>query len=262
MRTVGILIVTGVIIGFLTLTNHQEGVRSPLDTLTFSNTAEWDEYALRYANASTRYPEEMFYGISIPPPPKNSSMEVKEEIELLKSYRELRTPEHVKAFIEQDHPSKIYFGKHTIAEYTDIREFPATALLLGDSYHDALVIEMRQKKYYDRVRPSVLDPTLDTTVPVHGHPAYPSYRAVEMYFIAYVLSELAPQNRAEFIAHAEEIAKNCQIAGLQYPSDTEAGILLAQQLFDIFMENETFQELLVEAKDEWVLKGLAVPTTS
>lgn len=227
------------------------------DALTFSNTMEWSPYYFAYANSPTRYPDEVYKDIALPPPPKNSSREVKEEMRALKSYRELRTPEQLEEFEKEGRKETSEFGGYTFGDYNDEKLFPATAELLRDSFYDVEVLEMRQKKLFDRVRPSHLDTSFDTMRPVHGHPAYPSYRSAEMHFIAHVFSELAPERREEFFARAYEIAFRCQIAGLQYPSDTEAGKLLAKQIFEALMENEHFRTLLAEAREEWLSKGLA-----
>ena len=227
------------------------------DTLTFSNTMEWSPYYLAYANSPTRYSDEVYKDIILPPPPKNSSRQVKEEMRTLKSYRELRSPEQLEEFEKEGEKETLEFGGYTFGDYNNEKLFPATARLLRDSFYDVEVLEMRQKKLFDRVRPSFLDPSFDTMRPVHGHPAYPSYRSAEMHFIAHVFSELAPERREEFFARAQEVAFRCQIAGLQYPSDTEGGKLLAKQIFDALMKNEKFRALIAEARKEWLAKGLA-----
>lgn len=226
------------------------------DGLRFSNTSVWSPYYLSFAEGVTRYPAELFIDITLPPPPENSSAQVREEIATLKSFKYLRTLKELEDFTAEGDRKTLYFGGYTLAQYTDPKFFPATAALIIDSFHDTEVIEMQQKKIFDRVRPSVLDPSLDTMVQVHGHPAYPSYRSTEMHFLAYVFSELAPLRREEFITRAYAIAFNCQIAGLQYPSDTAAGVVLAKQIFSSFMKSDKFNSLLEAARKEWIEKGL------
>jgi acid phosphatase (class A) len=133
----------------------------------------------------------------------------------------------------------------------DATQFPATALLLKDSMHDLDVILLREKRKFNRVRPNALDPALDVAIAVPGHPAYPSGHSTEVHFLAYVFGELAPARKEEFLARADQVAKNREIAGLHYPSDTHAGVLLAQQLFAAMLENQKFQKLLTMAREEW-----------
>ncbi|MFM2330970.1 MAG: hypothetical protein RLZZ26_477 [Candidatus Parcubacteria bacterium] len=232
------------------------------DALTFSNTMTWDPQLLAISNQSTIYPEELFSNISLPPPPKNSSPETARELALLHSYRTLRSPQEVENIKNEVDGSVINFGGYTLATYEDPAQFPATAALLSDSYNDIGVIVMREKKLFDRVRASALDTTLDTVIPVPGHPSYPSGHSTQMHFIAYVFSELAPARRDEFIARADQIAKNREVAGLHYPSDTAAGILLAQQFFSDIMKSPKFETLLAAAKREWATRGLTASTSS
>ena len=67
-----------------------------------------------------------------------------------------------------------------------------------------------------------------------------------------MLSELDPKNRAVYLQAAKRIARNREIAGLHYPSDSKAGVILAGQLFKKLMKNPDFAERLKIAKTEWV----------
>ncbi len=221
------------------------------DVLAFSNTGAWEPQLLELSEEPTCYPAELFANISLPPPPKNSSSEVRAELSTLMSYRDLRTPQEIKDILAERELSTLEFGGHMVTDYADKKKFPATALLLEDSFHDVTVLTLQQKKKFDRVRPSALDPDLTTAIVVPGHPAYPSGHSTQMHFLAYVLGELAPARKDEFIARADQVARNREIAGLHYPSDTRAGVLLAQQLFSIMMENPRFKKLLAAAKTEW-----------
>jgi len=240
------LVVLG--LGYFLISAPQEASRK--DALLFSNTGTWDDGLLAISDQETRYPKEIFASIILTPPPINSSAEAFTEITVLKSYRDLRSAEKIEDIVSENEPETLYVGKYSLVEYTD-GTFPATAQLLKDSYQDVTVITLREKKLFDRVRPSILDATIDTVVPVPGHPAYPSGHSTQQHFVAYVLSELDPLHSADYISRADEIAKNREIAGLHYQSDTRAGVELAKQFFDIMMQNEKFQTLLAAAKVEW-----------
>lgn len=229
----------------------QEAARK--DALTFTNTATWEPNHLAVAKKQTRYPQELFASISLPPPPKNSSPETAKELSALHTYQNQRTPREVQDIVTEVRTKETYFAGHSIKEYMDRTQFPATAALLADSIHDLEVIEMQQKEKFDRIRPSFLDTTLTPVIVVPEFPAYPSYHATETHFFAYVFAELAPSRRDEFLARAQQIALNREIAGVHYPSDSAAGVLLAQQFFDIMMKNEKFETLLAAAKAEWAM---------
>jgi hypothetical protein len=224
------------------------------DTLTFSNTAAWDPEHLAVSLETTRYPATLFEYISLPPPRRNSSSEVARELATLHTYQTMRSAKDVQNIVTEVITRNIPFGGPTIHDYLDQKKFPATAALLTDSIHDLQVIEMQQKKKFDRVRPSLLDRSLEPVIVVPTFPAYPSYHSAEMHFYALILSELAPARTEEFLARADQIAKNREIAGVHYPSDSQVGVLLAQQFFNALLQDAKFQTLLASAKKEWATR--------
>lgn len=123
------------------------------------------------------------------------------------------------------------------------------------TYRELEVVCFVFKQRFDRVRPSVLAEKygfqLGTVVKIPGHPAYPSGHATGAFTIAYILQELDPQNTETYRQDALRIAKNREIGGLHYPSDTEAGRLLARQIADSLLGDKAYQDLLKSARTEW-----------
>ncbi len=248
-------VVAFVLFGFLGILYLQIEPSQPTysDSLTFSNTASWDKDYFALLNEKTHYPEELFTTIQLPPPPRNSSAETAKELQTLLSYRDLRSTEEIRDIRLEANNDTVYIAGYTLLDYRGGKKFPATAALLKDSFQDLEALLMRYKQRFDRVRPSVLEPSLETVIEIPGHPAYPSGHSTQAHFIAYLFGELAPSRKTEFIARADQIALNRVIAGLHYPSDSAAGVLLAQQYFDILMRNEEFLTLLAAAKQEWAM---------
>lgn len=247
-------IIAVILLCFFTFTYMSTSTVKQIDNieqLTFSNTAEWDEYYVALRNERTRYPESLFKDIVLSKPHQNDSAETLFELALLHSATNDRTPATLDEINAEQKLETTMIGNISVASYMNSQRFPYTYELLKDSFHDITVLMLRQKNEFDRVRPSELDNTLTVAIPIPGHPAYPSGHSTQMHYLAYVLSELAPGRREAFIAKARQIAKNREIAGLHYPSDSAAGVILAQQFFDIMMQNERFQTLLAAAKEEW-----------
>lgn len=96
------------------------------------------------------------------------------------------------------------------------------------------------KKYFNRVRPSILadkmkesgliDRSLTTTIKVPGHPAYPSGHATQSSYVSDLLSYYDPVNRKIYKDSAIEISENRELAGVHYHSDTVAGYKLGEYL--------------------------------
>lgn len=114
------------------------------------------------------------------------------------------------------------------------------------------------KKRFMRGRPAKEEGCVDGMFPpphpYHpGHPAYPSGHATMAHAAALVLQEvdstLDPQKLDEA---ASDIAQRREIAGLHYPSDSEAGRRLAHWLVDQLKQSSEFVQLMKLARDELI----------
>jgi hypothetical protein len=112
-------------------------------------------------------------------------------------------------------------------------------------------------KYKPRPRPSQVCPALLPPVPVPGHPSYPSGHATEAHLIEGVLNAVLkgkPQETAlkyDLAALANRIARNREIAGLHYHSDSRAGKKLAKDILPYLQSIDTYTNNIDKARDEW-----------
>jgi membrane-associated phospholipid phosphatase len=100
--------------------------------------------------------------------------------------------------------------------------------LLNVAVYDATVAAWDAKYTYNRPRPSQVDSALTTLLDVPNSPSYPSERAVVAGAASTILSYLFPDHADSFAAKAEEAAQSQLWAGVQYPSDVEAGMALGR----------------------------------
>ena len=100
--------------------------------------------------------------------------------------------------------------------------------LLNVAIYDAMVAAWDAKYTYHRLRPSQVDGTLTTLLDVPDSPSYPSEHAVAAGAASTILTYLFPDNAALFAEKAEEAARSRLVAGVQYPSDVEAGLALGR----------------------------------
>src|SRR5262249_29374590 len=85
--------------------------------------------------------------------------------------------------------------------------------------YDATIAGRESKYFYNRARPSELDPKLPTAVDVPHSPSYPSEHAAAAGAAAAVLAAMLPAEAASFQALSEQAAMSRVLAGVQYPSD-------------------------------------------
>jgi hypothetical protein len=114
-----------------------------------------------------------------------------------------------------------------------------------------------------RPRPSQLLPALMPPVPLPGHPAFPSGHATQSRLMAQCITAVMECAKRDLTtgyaaaldlsmrALARRIARNREIAGLHYPSDSVAGRRLALIVFRELWRINRFQEVIGAAADEW-----------
>jgi membrane-associated phospholipid phosphatase len=107
---------------------------------------------------------------------------------------------------------------------------------LNTAMHDATVATWDTKYAYNRPRPTELDPSLagDTAAP--RSPSYPSEHAAVAGAASEMLAFFFPKEAEAYRAMAEEAARSRVIAGVQYPSDSAAGLELGRKVAALAIE--------------------------
>jgi membrane-associated phospholipid phosphatase len=159
-----------------------------------------------------------------------------------------------------------------------------TAALIDVALRIGQFQAMHYKWHYQRERPSQLLPTLLPPIDPPGHASFPSGHATESYLIAHFLTEVMPRAaggssgppgqppqqppptqpspaaasldpRSPLARMAQRIARNREVLGLHYPSDSEAGRVLAEKTFAIIANlinrPSLIGSMVADAKDEW-----------
>jgi hypothetical protein len=92
-------------------------------------------------------------------------------------------------------------------------------------------------------------------IEVPGHASYPSGHSTQSHLVALILGEVMPQPPAgqpnPLGLLAERIARNREVMGLHYPSDSRAGAKLAKESFLLLRECKTLRAMIREARGEW-----------
>ena len=122
----------------------------------------------------------------------------------------------------------------------------------------AHVVVMHQKKLFNRARPYQIRPSVQPMF-CPGHPSYPSGHSTVAHASAFCLLEIIGTTakndlarRGAVMQFALRVARNREIAGVHYPSDTEAGAMLARTVLDALLARDRrFQNLLTQARNEW-----------
>ncbi|MBI5263442.1 MAG: phosphatase PAP2 family protein [Bradyrhizobium sp.] len=101
--------------------------------------------------------------------------------------------------------------------------------LIHAAIHDAVVSALANKKSYARERPFAVDPQIAAVVPVADSGSYPSDFGAAAGAASEVLAYLFPADADRIRKLGMEAAQSRVIAGVEYPSDVEAGLDLGRQ---------------------------------
>ena len=96
--------------------------------------------------------------------------------------------------------------------------------------YDATIAAWESKYFYNRARPSELDHNLPTAVDVPESPSYPSEHSAAAWAAAEVLAAFLPSEAQSFRDLAEQAGRSRVLAGVQYPSDVDAGADLGRKV--------------------------------
>jgi hypothetical protein len=139
--------------------------------------------------------------------------------------------------------------------------YPATDRLLRIANFIAGFCAMYYKGKYERPRPSMVCPALLSAIDVPGHASFPSGHSTQAHLIALCMKDVLAGKGAyapildDLTALAGRIARNREIAGLHYKSDTEAGIKLATHIHALLTPLQTagswYQTAFDAATGEW-----------
>jgi len=257
MKWLSVWMVLGVAVAPADELKHLSGAGQDedLDRASFTSTAAWGKEFKEWTRKRTRFlPKDWKTSFQLAEPPRNTSIRTKAELEYLRGVVNERAK--AQSAIESEILiTNFRFGKHRYEELITLPKFKETGKLLKAAYLDIAVAIFVFKERFDRIRPSVLatklDLALDPTIEIPPHPAYPSGHATGAYGLAYLLQEVDPANADGYLKDAGRIGRNREVAGVHYPSDTEAGRLLARQIVDALLSNPAFVRQLEAARAEW-----------
>lgn len=227
---------------------------SQLEALRFSD-SEWNDGSRAYLAIKPHYLTDWQSHITLPPPPANTSMRTRAELDYMLELQKERTSQDIEIIKKEADFGPFYIGRWLGPEFNE-KNLPITAQFLRNSADDFVFILFSIKKHYARARPHVLDPRIKPCIEVPAWPAYPSGHATDAFAFAYILSELRPDQAIRFRADALRIAMGRETAGLHFTSDTGNGIILARSIVDQFMTTPAFLSELEKVRAEWKTKGL------
>ena len=172
------------------------------------------------------------------------------ELHRLRCLKDEERPTHVGDIIREQDGAALVRYWYELLDINSVTH-PRTAELLYATMYLAGSVATFFKDRFHRARPVTLAPDLAPPIPTPRLPAYPGGHATQIYLMALTLVHLHPNREKEILQCAEQVARNREVAGVNYPSDTEAGRKLAQDILHLLTsECELFRATLKEAAAE------------
>jgi hypothetical protein len=151
--------------------------------------------------------------------------------------------------IQQDQNFQLYWLQAMMMSQSS---HPATFLLLKIAARVGEIVMIHYKHKYRRPRPSQICPAMLPLLEVPGHASFPSGHSLLAHLTSNCLVGLASWAEPTLTALANRVARNRELAGLHYESDSIAGCQLARVLYDRLLPNcEMFAVTQKKAAEEW-----------
>jgi len=157
-----------------------------------------------------------------------------EDLLKLQTYEVLRA-ERFAEILDQDARLNVYFAQALMLSPT---AHPHTLRVIEMTYQIGLMIAVHFKDKWNRARPQQVCPAIMPIIPGPAHPAYPSGHSTQSHLIANALSLVAPRVGPLLKKLAERIAKNREIAGVHFASDSAEGERLAAQAMTLLTDRK------------------------
>lgn len=218
-----------------------------------------------------------FDGIALlPPPPAAESVLQKQDLDAVLAAQKARTP----ALIKRAQTDRDFFGFATVLgpKFT-ADNIPVAAAFIRKVTAETGAMADRVKDCWQRPRPFIVSRDvqpadnagqnmmtqpgmmMSNTAP-HGAGApckpaeqtplasysYPSNAASAAMAAAILLADMVPEKRAALFARAWEFGENRVILGVHFPTDIEAGRMIASAMIAVMMQNPDFKADLAAAR--------------
>lgn len=194
-------------------------------------------------------------------PPANSSNQTKAELELLVELQQVRSKFQKNEALRMH--DIVYFPipgmnktEDLFFQFTKIfgpnfnpENFPATEKLLNNIMKEMRVAEFTAKNHFLRPRPRQLEKRLKPLKKMSSS-SFVSGHTLWAYMQAYLIGELIPDKRDDFLELAYDIGYSREALGVHYPSDEEASRKLAHKLLSKMWVKPNFTNDFYDAQKE------------
>ena len=189
------------------------------------------------------------------PPP--TGLEAEEDMRSVERWQERRSAAMAARTVVDSEQSVFVLGDVLGPRFT-ANNFPKARAFFAAVYKTESHLNKQGKERWARLRPPGQNPEIKPVSRFANQGSYPSGHATFGWLTGIVLADMIPERRDEIMARAREFGLNRVIGGAHFPSDIEAGRILAAICAVEMGNNPAFLADFAEAKRE-VRAGLGLP---
>jgi acid phosphatase (class A) len=185
----------------------------------------------------------------LPAPPEPDSLADLADLDTVLRVQEFRSPAEMAEATRDATLGPMDWSATLLGTDFTALNYPKIAKLFADLRGD-MNPYAHTSPYTHRARPKDRDPRVKPIIPSH-HGAYPSARATGTRIWAFVMGEIVPERKADFLAHAEKSAWLRVVGGIHYPTDLIGGRAIGEAFIALLQKNPDFNRELAAAKAEF-----------
>jgi acid phosphatase (class A) len=178
----------------------------------------------------------------IPPPPTDDSPAGLADIETLLQVQKDRTPGQAARAGRIHEHTAMSIGAEVFGPEFTAENLPRTSAILerADDERDAVIEAV--KDHWKRPRPYIRNPAVKPCVKLPLDTSYPSWHSTSGAVWTALLSEAMPEYKAAFHEEMRETMWCRVLAGVHYPTDTQAGRMLGGIIAVEMLKNQSTQD--------------------
>ena len=185
----------------------------------------------------------------LPPPPANDSAQTKRELAEVLSLQVTRTPEQ-EARAQADVVENVWRFSDVMGPKFTKEALPAFAAFFDRVVETEGAVVDPAKDLWKRPRPHQYSQLVKPAVKISNSGAWPSGHTTVGTLMGVILSEMAPEKRAEIMARAWEYGDNRVVGGIHFRSDIEMGRIAGSVIAYQLMSQPDFKAEFEPAKAE------------
>lgn len=186
----------------------------------------------------------------LPPPPPDNSPAGQADIDTILNVQADRTPAQVRRAERVNGQTPFSFARPVLGEWARSKDFPRVRALFDEIGGEANETVAAAKRHFSRKRPYERDSRVQIVVGKPGDSSYPSGHSAGAAVWCVIWSAVYPEKAPQFQDQLRETMWGRVIAGVHYPTDTEAGKVLGLALGEAFLKSPKSRAIIDEIRAE------------